>query len=325
MSDLYISEDVKKEYILFSFGVCFIPALALARALKPNELHNILLYSYYILLFGVCISLYFAIKDYMLGIQIESSRLALTRLSPIQLGKYSVFLCIISYGLLLHKNKTKKISFLFLLCSITLGVVTIVLSGSRTAFVGLVLICLLNLFLRISITKILMILILLPVFAYISLTAVSYVIPELDIVDKYLSMGDVNDQSANIRYELYHGALQQFSTSPLFGDFFLEREYMYAPHNLTLEVMMSLGVLGLIAFISIVLFSLVKLLVLIKVSGKNESSLYMTCFNLLAYLLIASNFSLGITTASEIWALCILSLFLLTSKSTVKFSENKTY
>jgi hypothetical protein len=59
------------------------------------------------------------------------------------------------------------------------------------------------------------------------------------------------DPSTSTRFELFDGAISQFEESPLLGSSFVEYASKFYPHNIIIEAMMTNGVLGLAALVSL--------------------------------------------------------------------------
>jgi hypothetical protein len=63
-------------------------------------------------------------------------------------------------------------------------------------------------------------------------------------IERLANAGSSDDASSGIRMRLYTEALAQFSNSPLLGDALEERTENYYPHNIIIEALMALGVVG---------------------------------------------------------------------------------
>lgn len=70
---------------------------------------------------------------------------------------------------------------------------------------------------------------------------------ELHIIDRVIETSQNYDEEG--RFSLWEEAINQFASSPIFGDRFLLRSINHYPHNLILEVLMSTGILGFLFFI----------------------------------------------------------------------------
>ena len=302
-----LSNDKFYQYFLFSIFISFIPSLAMARRLAPSNLVDIFKLSLIVLSIGLGINLVLAISGFISGNSVESSRLSMERLSPIQIGKYSAFLFIISITLIQILGKSFRY-WLSLVCLLSL--ISVLISGSRTAIVSVFCVYVINLFFFYGYRKLLISLIVLTVTICLYVYIAPFIFGDKDVFHLILNMGSVDDQSANIRFELYKGAFDQFTNSMLFGDYFLERTYMYSPHNLYLEILMSLGLTGFALFTLLVAISLSNIVKKIKLANPYNKFIYVGLLNLIIYLLFAGVFSLGITTAPELWSLLIVGLFL---------------
>jgi len=75
--------------------------------------------------------------------------------------------------------------------------------------------------------------------------AINY-LEELGIIDVVARLTDtLQDVASQERAAMIVGAWQQFTASPLLGDALVERRFMENPHNIIVESLMALGVVGL--------------------------------------------------------------------------------
>jgi len=63
-------------------------------------------------------------------------------------------------------------------------------------------------------------------------------------IDRLANAGSSNDASSSIRMRTYMEALGQFANAPILGDALEEKTENYYPHNIIIEALMALGVIG---------------------------------------------------------------------------------
>lgn len=303
-----VPNSIVAHYFVSALFICLIPSLGLAQPVCFNILTNILKVSFYVLLFGLVLSVFYGIGEF-LSMGLTSGRISLSRLSPIQLGKYSAFLCILSAAFT-FKSSANLYSKSFYFIVFIFSLFSVFVSGSRTAFVALLLLVFLNALFNSKSYKTIFVSLFLPLLLMLLLYFLSIYFPDIDFLNRYLTMGSEADQSANIRYMLYEGAIAQFSDYPIFGDFFLEREFMYSPHNLYLEILMSMGVFGLFVFALLISYSLYKGILCVRNSTGDAKIFYMALLNIYLYLLVASIFSMSVITAPELWSVIVIYIFM---------------
>ena len=101
----------------------------------------------------------------------------------------------------------------------------------------------------------------------------------------------------------FYGAWNDFLTSPIIGNHFVGSYDNFYPHNIILEVMMSLGVVGLFIFLRIILRVYINFRNVF--TGKfNTQTLHLFLFGL-CFILISLT-SGSIVASPEFWAFFIL-------------------
>jgi len=102
---------------------------------------------------------------------------------------------------------------------------------------------------------------------------------------------------------LFKSAWEQFLSYPILGDQYLSRYANYYPHNIFLEVLMALGIIGGIIFILIIFFAVRKASVILR----NYNEDIFIPFLLLITLVLAGMTSGSLFTGVGLWSW--LSLF----------------
>src|SRR5690606_23488506 len=118
-----------------------------------------------------------------------------------------------------------------------------------------------------------------------------------------------NNSNEDERVVLYRNALEQFISSPIYGDQVMVKEIHSYPHNLVMEVLMALGIIGFIPLLMIFRNFFKRFVSVIKCS----------MFNFIIFFLIAINFifqsltSFSIFTNPGLWMILGLCLSISTT------------
>lgn len=194
------------------------------------------------------------------------ARLSTEKANPIALGSFFVSSIIITWSYLFTNQgrigDIKKYTCLLLLL---LYFTLVVLSGSRGALLSLLGVVTTYLFFNSKNRLISFLFISLFCFSVISIIVSfsSELFGDIDFFRGYLITGSQDDLSAMIRLGAYTNAISQFINNPVFGDLSLERTTLFYPHNIFVEILMSLGIVGggaYILYIMLVFFMSIKLM-----------------------------------------------------------------
>jgi O-antigen ligase len=311
-----LGEGTISNYITIGYLFVFIPMLSIARSYNEADLKRLFQMSFYILLLGVLLNLSVSAFQILNGSWEGGQRLSTERLNPISLGRYSAVLFLLAFGLIQIQNKKK----LLLIVSMFIGLIGVLLSGSRGALVSLLFVLIIIVLSKASLKKIVLFSILLPLCVGIGIFLMSVLVPDIDLISNYLAMGGKGDQSAQTRYQLYNGALEQFYNNPILGDLIIEREYKFYPHNQVLEILMATGMVGIFVFVSLNSFILGKLNRL-KNSNINKGGVYGILMHCLIFYVISGMFTGTILGAVEYWYFVVIICFSTTKYGSVRFSR----
>ena len=301
-----LSDYIIYFYSLSSIFFTFIPIVFLIRNISKKVVVDFAYISYFaliIVLLATPFSFYAALEDQL----ISGGRVSSERLNPITFGRSAAFLFFIS----IYLFSIKKINGLSLFIVGFFSILGVIISGSRGSLVGFIIVLLIlalfNLFKRNNIKQF-VITIFITLFAVSSsLIITSYFLPDFDLVNNILNAGTIQDRSSQIRFQLYEGALSQFLQNPLLGNSIIEEKYSFYPHNIFLETLMALGIVGALLLLAIIVIILKKGfgdLLLFKADNH-----YSFLFNLFVVSLIAHQFSGSIFYTQELWGLIILCIF----------------
>lgn len=233
------------QLLLLSVGACFLPALT---ALEPPSERTLDLARHAIEVLGAIAMvgiLYVGLRGVMQGSILY--RLATPVLNPISVGHLGVsVLAVALCGFAGAGRLTRLLRTLLVILSVAVVVAT-VSRGPIAA--GLVIVLLLamrpRVGQRIGLGGILLRFGLIGAGVAAVLLAINY-LEELGIIDVVARLTDtLQDVASQERAAMIVGAWQQFTANPLLGDALVERRFMENPHNVIVESLMALGVVGL--------------------------------------------------------------------------------
>jgi len=120
------------------------------------------------------------------------------------------------------------------------------------------------------------------------------------IKQRFMKMVEYNnDYSSTIRIDMWKSALHQFRTNPVFGDSFINNVGQHYSHNIVMDVLMSVGVVGSIPFI---IYLLAPFVYFIRLPSERKRSVSVLFVIFLAFLMLYMT-SGGLFTAAEFWIL----------------------
>lgn len=85
-----------------------------------------------------------------------------------------------------------------------------------------------------------------------------------------ISSGIEEKDSSSIRIYMWQRSLEQFMNSPIFGSGFLLEVFNNYPHNIFIEALQNVGLLGFIPFVAMFIITLVKSIKIFKHSPKHS-------------------------------------------------------
>ena len=199
-------------------------------------------------------------QDFVEREMITNTRFYSEKINPIALGHLSLSLFILSFYSFKNNAYSNKVWLMFVLFS---SVVFLLLSQSRGAFVSAFFV-IFYYFLGIKNKKDLMAGLLFIILIIVSFVSYNFIYrfnyPDApSAFDVILKMGGANDLSAQGRFLSFKGALMEFVDAPVFGKGIEEPFTHFYPHNLLLEILMSVGAFGGILFFIVFLSLFYKL------------------------------------------------------------------
>lgn len=298
---------METEVYLRIIGITFIPALAVL-TIKEKDVDYIsfLNFVYYILFFILLLNAF-------VGINYNNGRSSgFMSMYSISFGHLGVSLALLSIYKLLHKVKTKYMMALPFL-GVLLGLYILYASGTRSPLIAFI-ICLCFMFYLENKLKYLGLFLLSLCIGIISLL---YFRPQDNTVENSSSFFSrvtnmiVNGDSSG-RGELYQQGIKIFTENPIFGGRILYFDGMY-PHTIFIEVLMAMGIFGMVLYLFFFKNCVIYLLELKKFKENSEPVFWVSILWLQYFVL--SIFSYNIHSSPEIWYLTAMILVL--SKKTI--------
>lgn len=259
----YAEDDSK--YYLFSIGLVFLPLLSVLLSSSILDLERVLKFSFFVVLITTLLILFKS--DFAL---LDSSFMRFSGnsvLNPISVGHIGTSLVILS--ILYLRNDLRQLIIKIL--AIALGSIIIIKSGSRSPILALLLF--LGVYFFIKSKKVFF-----PILLIIG-GLVTIFWEKLNLYFRLLSLASyrriedsIMEGDTGNRNYYYEEALKQIKNSPIFGDNFVLKTGLGIgdyPHNIILESMIALGVIGGILIMVIIFKSLKKSISIFK----NDSNL----------------------------------------------------
>lgn len=277
-----------EEAVVFFVGTVFIPGLAVA--LLSAESIDWRLTATRMLWLGAAFCTA-AVASFHLGLGRESEailmagRLEFDTVNTITIGHTAVSTVIAALCLSSDRERKARKAWLLIVCIPAL--VALVLAGARGPAVSL----------AVCVTALLIVTRHWRLLFFALLAGLVFIAqPENELARRFMALLEptLEDESSLERITLISNAFQQFVESPLLGGQLLDRVYFSYPHNLFLEALMAMGVVGALALIAILTRSALRATHLI-----NQGNLFIPLV-LLQYF-IAAQFSGAIWGWSAMW------------------------
>lgn len=204
-------------------------------------------------------------------------------------------------------GKYKIIKMIFLLLIVILSLGSMMLANSRSPFASLLIIVFFYLFVRFRLKNVLFVLVLSACFLY-NIEAISQYFDYTfgnNFLERIILAYEDGDSSG--RDVLFSHAIEAFIESPIYGSSLLMQKPPFIgnyPHNFFLEVIMSLGILGLFFYLRSVVLAIKYSFYLIRRNSK-----YMLFALLFIQYFVYSMFSRSMLTLPVYWMILgLLSL-----------------
>lgn len=255
------------EIYSFYLGGIFFPVLAIVLAIKYINPQKVYFQILYVLLLTNCLMLFYFLfqKNFVISAEMFLFRAEIkgadeeaSILNPISFGLYGGYLmltCI--WTLLMIKNKFSKVGVKLFYLLLILGLINLILSGSRGPFLFTLIAFFFMLYVHFSKVKI-NLKYALKLF-YISLFLAVFFIVIFQLVNKEGIDFAVFDRVFNTFEHIQNGekeerdyfiaeAISMFLDSPVIGNQFVLKSTGGFPHNMILEVLMASGLIGILLY-----------------------------------------------------------------------------
>ncbi len=296
----------------YAFGTSLIPSIAILLGTKFMDLSQFVkkMYIIFILATITVLYLYFSNADIQMGLLAERANIKMnsakedTVLNPITIslcGEY-LFLSSLIRGLFFKVGWVEKLLIpIFLI----VGLFTLILGGSRGPFLITILLLLLLLLLFYKKKKISVLLVLktLTVFVIVVTLIFNLVATHFDEqIALFKRFDDLSNNSNNFADRDPRGAsiisaFNQFVENPILGDQFVGKLDNFYPHNIFVETLMSLGLLGFVIFLVInisAIFNMTKMM-----NSYNPNYIFIGIFGLAIFF--SSTISGCLFASPEFW------------------------
>ena len=299
--------------IIYYVFICIVPYMICRRiSWHDYSFRKFLWCLFFLFLLGLFISFKSILSLIASGDAFFQGRAdANTYLDTIGYGHMSLTFIIISSCLLLV-DKTRLVIKFVLISSIIFGLISMGLANSRSPFVALFVLLLVNSLVRINIKNTLWIM-LLFVLIIANLESIDFFFKEyfgstfVERIQSLFELGSVMDSSSG-RDALYSDGIRMFVENPLWGKSIVLTEGEFKGeyvHNVFLEVFMGTGMIGGVLFSTIILWALILSIKMIK--NKNT---YVFLGYIFIQNLILLQFSRSLMLLPVFWASlgCLFSM-----------------
>ncbi len=284
-------------------GVCFLPSLAILTC-NPKYLNyqfiskNVYLVFFLILLLNVFIGIEYNNQGRSSGILSTYS---------ISFGHYGTTLTLFSLYYLFFKNKNTIVEILVFLMGCILGIYIIYTSGTRGPLVALMVALGYILYLKANLKYVLAFI----VFFILLILTIYFLNIQVETTGENAFFSRLNSMivsgNSSGRGDLYKQAITIFKNNPFFGGPFLLNNGMYA-HNFILDILMSMGVFGLLIFM---VFYKNSLFFVFKIKNSINSNLDIVWVTIIfVQFVIFSSFSSSLFDSPEFWYLTAMTMVL---------------
>ena len=251
----------------FAFGSCFIPSVAIFLCAKHINLKKAAPYLFYII-FASNIAIVLVLKFFlgadhditMLRANISSEDGGGNVLNPIGISYYGELLALVAIAKLLVIRGNNFFNTLICFLAIIIGLSNLALGASRGPLFSFIIILLFIVATHFKVAKYTPMYIVKFIAIVSSFTALIYFFIFPYVASLNLSMFSrvskffierVEKEELEARDYEWSAAWNQFLNSPFIGDKYLNDYDGFYPHNIALEVLMSTGIVGGIAFMII--------------------------------------------------------------------------
>lgn len=242
-----VYEGAPNFYLFFYFTVALPSILILAHHHMFDSVDDFLYYFKPVLYLSLFLNLYFGFNGYLNSIinGMIMSRLETNKLNPISLGHLSATILIY---LIFIKQYLKKKFHLIDNIALIGAFVGLIMSNSKNPILTLLLVILFAYYLQYGLQKKFY----LAIFLLLLSVVISYIlfvnVFDINVFQRFSIMFSEDDESSMSRMSSFKEGIEMFLSNPVFGKSFLLPLGGY-PHNILIDLLMSLGLIGFSIFI----------------------------------------------------------------------------
>lgn len=259
----HISSDQRNVFVLLTISEAFIPSIVFSKCYKYIDFDKLLVWSFFLTSATVLIAMFINTSAFLTGDVETGERLtANVALNSISTGTLGMMAIIIAVELL-RKYKINFLLRLLILVMISFDVVFMLRAGSRGPLLsGLVVMV----FAVLSMTKNkvgnLMLLMVAGTILWFSMGYLEEAISDISPVLYNRLFGHTMEEQLYGRDNLYSLAISYFLESPIWGKYFsiYRGGVMVWPHNIFIESLLQLGIIGFSLMLAMILNSCKKVL-----------------------------------------------------------------
>jgi len=254
-TEYFIPPQFKQQVWLVAIAICFIPMFSLAKSISKIDFNLVLKYIFVACNIILIISLFTAIRDTSEYVRVEAN----PALNSIELGQFAITATIISlYRFITGENNSLKNRVIYIIIAL-LGVYVALRTGSRGPIVGLILV--LSFWYSLKEKKISKSFFKFSSLVLIILVFKNYILQLFGSISPIIALRIFaaikgKDNSVLYREESYNWFFNRFLEHPLYGSHFARLQNGFYPgyaHNIFLDIMLGLGVLGLGLFLYVLI------------------------------------------------------------------------
>jgi O-antigen ligase len=240
----------KNQYYLFYFLILFLPSfLILSQRFPLFDINKFLKYLKYMIFSALLLNVLFGFQDYLksIALGLTTIRIETNKLNPISLGHLAVSVLI--YLLYIKFFLEAKFTF-FEKIILVIALIALALANSKGPMLTFVIVYFYAIYLRYNFGTIMLKNIIYFFLAILVLAALLNYVLDVNIFNRFESMFNDTETSTTSRLSSYQDGINLFLLNPIFGTSIVTSAGGY-PHNIIVEILMSMGLFGFILFFSL--------------------------------------------------------------------------
>lgn len=294
-------------YWIWSFGVCFLPALAVFFAFDLTTSERVRHFTVILTVFALALALIFGGTSFIRpdSTVADINRLNVVSLNPISMGHLGVSGALLGLCVLLPGRKKVSV-WVLAVVALCLGGAVAILANSRGPLLAMAACIALLIFAGARRKRTYFLgAFFVALSVFLAINQQDRIASDTGLIWRFQAIFLGIDQSSLGRITAFEGAWRQFLASPFFGDAIEERVTGYYPHNVVLEAFMATGILGGLPFLVLILWSLRRAWTLVR-----QGSVHMWLGLLSVQYIFAGLFSGALYTSNAMWVTMALVLSL---------------